>query len=257
MVLTWAAVLMLVIRAAVAITEGRVRASGWPLWRCGSAAVALVLHDVIVGWALLAGLGGAAYALLLPFDLGDAWTTIAEVAACGAAVLASSAVLRRRHGLNARAMAGRGRRVAEPCQTARARLLGSIELAGVRGAARWIDVRLESCLRRSGGTADQVLPALWPAVRLRLREVPGTPRTEVALLLLQAQAVMEDASPARERMLTLLHLVYERAGRPGVRGAVEQARRAPVRHGRPGPATTWGSAPVAVPSPVRARTPAL
>jgi hypothetical protein len=242
---------VLVARVAVAWTEGRLRASGWPLLRCGPAGPALVLHDVAVGWAclaVLAPLGGWAARLA---GL-DERTTAVVVGACALGAFAlSEALVRRRRGVGLRALARPRHRVAEPCPPARRKLLDAVELAGVRGVARWIDARLDRGLDRNGGGVEQLLPALWPGVRLQLREAPGTPRTEVGLLLRQAQSIMEDASPARERMLTLLHLVHERAGRAGVLAALDQARRSPVRHGRSG-AAAWGASPDAIPRPVAA-----
>lgn len=248
-VLRSAAVFLLVARLAAAWTEARLRASGWPLLRCGPMAFALLWHDVLVGWVCLAALGGLGRWAVLRVGLAEGAATSGVVVACLLAAALSEALLRRRRGIGLRSLLRPRHRVAEPVPPVRRRLVDAVERAAVRQVARWIDGEIDRGLDRNGGGADQLLPALWPGVRLALREAPGVPRTEVALLLLQAQAVMDDASPARDRMLALLHLVYARAGRAGVRAALEQARRSPVRHSRPGPAA-WSASPDAVPRPV-------
>jgi len=240
-----AAVLLPVALAAAAWTEARLRASGWPVVRCGAAVPALLVHDVLAGWGCLAGLGGLGRWTVGRAGLSGPVAVAVEITACLLAAALSEAVLRRRRGVALRSVCRPRHRVAEPVLTLRLRLLGAVERAGVRRITRWIDVRLDRGLDRNGDGADQLLPALWPGVRLQLREAPGTPRTEVGLLLMQAQAVMEDAAPARDRMYALLHLVYERAGCGGVRAALHQASRSPVRHGRSG-AAAW-----AIPSPTR------
>jgi hypothetical protein len=248
-VLRSAAVLLLVARLAAVWTEARLRAPGWPLLRCGPTAYALLLHDVLVGWICLAALGGLGRWVARHAGLPESAATSGAVAACLLGAALSEALLRRRRGVGLRSLLRPRHRVAEPVPTVRRRLLDAVEFAGVRQVARWIDGEIDRGLDRNGGGVDQLLPALWPGVRLALREVPGVPRTEVGLLLLQAQAVMDDASPARDRILTLLHLVHARAGRAGVRAALEQARRSPVRHGRTGPAV-WSASPDALPRPV-------
>lgn len=233
---------VVLVQGTAAVTEARLRVPGEPVWRCWPVA-ALVLHDVAVGLAVLAPV-----ALLAERWLPRAggvgvlvMTGAVLVALAGAAALG-----RRRRGPAVLALVAPRDRVAEPVPPLRARLLTEIERSGVRGTTRWLVAEAARCRLRCGATADQLLPALWPAVRLRLREAPGVPRTEVALLLLQAQTVMDDASPADERMLTLLHLVHDRTGRSGVRAALEQARRSPVRHGRP--VATWGAPAGVTPS---------
>jgi hypothetical protein len=246
---------VVLVRAAVAGTEARVRAPGWPLWRSGPAAALLVLHDVLVGASAVAMFAGAARGLCHVFEVETRLAAGLVALAAIVALMVSTAWLHRRRGIGFRSVLRPKNRVVEPCPTLRRRLLDSVELAGARGTARWIGAGLDRARRRCGATPEQMLPALWPPARLRLREAPGVPRTEVALLLLQAQSVMEDASPPGERMLTLLHLVHARAGRRGVRGALDEARRSPVRHGRSG-AAAWGASPQAVPTPVSPAAPA-
>lgn len=255
-VLASGAVLVAVVRASSAATEARLRVPGWPLWRSGVPAGLLVLHDIAAGISVAAVLAGGLRWLTASLGWQAGLAAGVDVLVPVVALVLSAAVLHRRRGIGFRSLLRPRNRVVETCPTLRSRLLDAVERSAVRGTARWISAGLERCRRRCGATPEQLLPALWPPVRLRLREAPGVPRTEVALLLLQAQAVVEDASPPGERMLTLLHLVHDRAGRRGVRGALDQARRSPVRHGRSG-AAAWGASPQAVPKPVQApgRTP--
>jgi hypothetical protein len=250
-VLTTGGVVVAVVRASSVVTEARLRVPGWPLWRSAGPVGLLVLHDVAAGISVAAALAAGMRRLTASLGWQDGLAAGVDALVPVVALVLSSALLHRRRGVGFRSLLRPRNRVVETCPTLRSLMLDAVERAAVRGTARWISAGLERCRRRCGATPEQLLPALWPPVRLRLREAPGVPRTEVALLLLQAQAVVEDASPSDERMLTLLHLVHHRAGRRGVRGALDQARRSPVRHGRSG-AAAWGSSPQAVPKPVQA-----
>jgi len=240
-------VLVAAVRAAVALAEARARAGDWPLGRCGAAVPVLVAHDVAVGFA--------AYTVLavLPVRLLPTVAALVPVpvATIGTllALLVSGSVVRRRRGLPFAAMGRPGALSQEPMLTVRGRLLVRIERRAARASARWIATRLERCRRRAGVPDEQLLPAVWAPGRIRLRESVGVGRTEVALLLLQAQAVVDDASPPHERLLTLLHLIHDRAGRRGVRSVLDATIRGPLRHGRTG-APSWGVGPGAVPGPM-------
>jgi hypothetical protein len=237
------AVLVAAVRTATALAEARLRAGDCPLWRCGRAVPALVGHDVAIG------LAGYALLAVLPARLATSLVDPALFAVLGSVLTLalSGPLLRRRRGLPLAAIGHPGAFAQEPMMTWRARLLARVERSALRVSARWIAERLDACRRRASVTDEQLLPAVWTPGRIRLRETVGVGRTEVALLLLQAQAVVDDASPPQERLLTLLHLIHDRAGRRGVRSVLEQAVRGPLRHGRAG-MPTWG--PGAVPGPM-------
>jgi hypothetical protein len=241
-VLAAAVLLTVLIRVVAALTEVRLRADGWPLWRCGPAALALAVHDGAVGLGVLGLLAGVPGWLLAgPFGADAGTARALTLALAAASVLLGSALLHRRTAFPLLVMLpGRLRRriAPDPTATWRVQLLATVEIRAARSVAEWIDARLDRTRRRSGATDEQVLAALWSPARIRLRETVGVPRTEVALLLMQAQAVMDDGSPPQERLLTLLHLVFQRAGCAGVRSVLDQAGRAPLRHGRAAAATT-------------------
>jgi hypothetical protein len=246
------------IRVVAAITEVRLLAAGWPWWRSGPVALALPLHDAVVGLAALAVLAGLPGVLLDGplgrwIGTGPGLARAAVLIGAALSVPAATALLRRRSGYPVplpAALATRLRRWApgDPAATCRVRLLATVELSAARASARWLGGRLERTLREADATDEQLLAGLWSPARIRLRETVGVPRTEVALLLMQAQAVMDDGAPAQDRLLTLLHLVYQRSGRRGVRAVLDQAGRSPLRHGRDG-APAWGTAPGALPLP--------
>ena len=233
-----AAVLVATVRGAVALNDARARAGDWPLWRCGPAVTALVLHDVaagLVACALFAGLpAGLAGTGPVPVTV----TVTVALLALGA----TGQLLRRRRGLPLAAVGRPGALAQEPILTLRGRLLAAIGHGAARASSWWVGAQLDACRRRASATDEQLLPAVWAPARVRLRETVGVGRTEVALLLLQAQSVVDDASPPQERLLTLLHLVYDRSGRRGVRTVLDQAWRGPLRHGRSG-APAWGPPP--------------
>jgi len=233
------------VRGAVGLADARLRAGDWPLWRCGAAVPTVVVHDVGTGLLALAVL------VAVPVRWLPAGVPPVPVVAAGAvaALLLSGVLVRRRRGLPFAAVGRAGALAQEPMLTVRGRLLVRVERRAARASARWIGDRLERCSRRAGVPDDLLLPAVWAPARLRLRESVGVGRTEVALLLLQAQAVVDDASPPHERLLTLLHLVHDRSGRRGVRSVLDQAVRGPLRHGRSG-APSWGVGPGAVPGPL-------
>lgn len=236
-------VVVVAVRAAVAAADARHRAGDWPWWRCGWTAAALLAHDV------LAGVAGFVVLAVVP---GNAVPGPAAAGTAGAgtvlALLLTGRLLRRRRGLPVATLGRRGALAQEPMLTLRGRLL--LRVAGVASQAtsRWIDGRLEACRRRTGVTDEHLLAAVWTPARIRLRETVGVGRTEVALLLLQAQAVVEDASPPLDRLLTLLHLVHDRSGRWGVRAVLDQAARGALRHGRTG-GTAWAPAAGGIPGP--------
>lgn len=227
-ILRVAATLMVVVRVAAGAAELRLRVPG-RLW-CGRwAAAGLLLHDVLVGLALLAVMGGGArWAVALTPASSSVVAAVTAVTA-GAAFVLAPELLHRRRGIGLQSRFRPRRTTSEPCPTLRGRIIDLAEREGRRAASRWVGARLERCRRSCGASHEQLLPAVWPAVRLRLRDEPGASRTEVALLLGQAQRVADDASPAQDRTLGLLHLLYERAGRRAVAAALEHARRTPVR----------------------------
>jgi hypothetical protein len=241
------AALVAAVRCTVALTEARLRAGHWPVRRCGWAPAAVAVHDVAAGLAGYLLLGA-----LPSLALGDGPARDVLAGVATALTLAvTGRLLHRRRGLPLAAIGRPGALAQEPMLTLRAGLLVRVERRAVRGASRWIVEQLDACRRRAATTDDQLLPALWAPARLRLRESVGVGKTEVALLLLQAQSVVDDASPPRERLLTLLHLVHERSGRAGVRSVLDQAVRGPLRHGRSG-APAWAPGPGAVPGPMPA-----
>jgi hypothetical protein len=235
------------VRAAVALAEARVRAGDWPLWRLGPWVTVLIVHDLAVGLAgyglfavlppaLLPG-GGAPAGAGAPAGIGG--PLLSGVAGTLAGLAVAGRLLRRRRGVPLRsigaAISNPGSLAREPLPTARERLLARIERHAERASARWIGAQLDACRRQSAASDDQLLSAVSVPVRFRLRETVGAGRTEVALLLLQAQSVLNDASPALERLLTLLHLVHDRSGRRGVRDVLGQARRGAGAARVPGP----------------------
>ena len=244
------AVLVTAVRAATALTDARLRAADWPVWRCGPAVPAVVGHDVLAGlggFVLFAGLP----ALLLSPSLPPGPVTLVGTAL---ALASTGLVLHRRRGLPLAALGRPGVLAQEPVMTVRARLLARVEREAGRASARWISARLDVCRRQASVPDEDLLGAVWAPGRIRLRESVGVGRTEVALLLLQAQAVVDDASPPLERLLTLLHLIHGRTGRRGVRRVLDQALRGPLRHGRSG-TPAWGTGPGAVPGPISTAPP--
>jgi hypothetical protein len=228
-----AVVLVVGVRAAVAVAELRPRLPGGQVWYGGTdcwPVVAVIVHDVLWGLALLGiiagGVGWAAVRIPVPTGAGPAVTVVAV----GLALAASSLVLHRRRGIGVGSTARPRRAVAVPRATLRSRLLDAAEREGFRAGSRWVDRQLEGCRRTCGATPEQLLPAVWSAVRQRLREITGVSRTETALLLVRAQEMADDVSPPEERMRALLHLLHERSGRRCVAGALEQVRRTPIRH---------------------------
>lgn len=210
------------VRMAVAAADARACTGRWPLHRCGGAAAGLLAHDA------LAGLVAAAAVLLpmqrlLPGPLGTALGAVLAVAGTGW-------WLGRRQGLPLAGLGRAGALARDPVPTVRDRLLTAVRQAATRDASRWIAARLDGSRRRASVTDDQLLPAVWAPARIRLRTAAGLGRTEVALILQQAQGIVEDGAPARERLLTLLHLVLDRAGRRGVRSALDQGGRVASRH---------------------------
>ncbi|MDQ1286594.1 MAG: hypothetical protein QG622_159 [Actinomycetota bacterium] len=237
-VLLAAIVVVTVVRVAVAVAELRPRLPGRRVMPDGRFAltlvVALVLHDVLVGLSLLGAVMGGVWRVLAVTSPGPGVRTVTVAVAAGTGFALGSWSLHRQRGVALRSTTRPRRTVAELCPTVRSRLLDAAEREGRRASSRWIDVRLERCRRQTGATHEQLLSALWPAVRLRLREVTGIPRTEMALLLVQAQAVADDVAPPEDRMRTLLHLLHDRAGRRVVAAALEETRRTPIRHVRSG-----------------------
>jgi hypothetical protein len=142
----------------------------------------------------------------------------------------TSALVRRRRGVRWQRLPGRAGRNRRP--TVRDTLLLAIERRANRAVSRWIAGRADHSRHRGAVTPELLLPALWPPVRLLLRESVGVSRTELVLLLRQAKAVLDDAAPAQDRLLTLLHLVHRGFGRAGVRRVLNQARRSPVHQAR-------------------------
>jgi hypothetical protein len=245
--LTGAAALTVLIRGTVAIADARARAGGWPVWRCGIVAAGLVAHDLVAGLLLLGVLavlpaerlaGSASFG-----DSGAVWIVLVGLVAT---TLLTPLLLDRRRAARPVRLAHRRRFAGEPRLSRRDLLLQAIERRSVRATSEWLAARAELCRRRTAATPELMLPAVWPPVRQVLRETAGVRRTDLSLLLQQAQAVADDASPAQERLLTLLQLVYDRAGRSGVRRVLDQARRAPLRHGRTG-APAWGLGSAAPP----------
>jgi hypothetical protein len=221
------AALVVAVRVAVAVAQARQRAGDWPPWRLLPSVAALVGHDVVVGLAGYGLLGVVPMSVLVP---AGADLRLVAVAGVLLALALSGRVLRRRRGLPVAALGAvlsrPGTLALDPLPTLRDALLATIERRAGRASAAWITGQLDTCRRRCAVTEDQLLPALLAPVRSRLRESVGVSRTEVALLLLQAQSVADDASPARERLLTLLHLVHQRCGRRAVRAVLEAARPA-------------------------------
>jgi hypothetical protein len=228
-----ASVVVAVVRAAVALADARRRAGGWPWWRTGAVG-AVVGYDVLVGLAL-AGLLIGLPAALMP---GTGRPDLLAAGGALAAVIVSGGLVHRRRGLPLAAMLRRRAVSADGLPTLRDRLLQRVDRAASRAVGRWVARRLDRCRRRAGATDEQLLPAVWTPARVRLRETPGAGRTEVALLLLQAQAVVDDSAPPRERLLTLLHLVHDRAGARGVRAVLDQAGRSSLRR----PMAPWNAA---------------
>ena len=238
MLLAGAAVLTGVVRVVVSLADTRARAGGWPVRGCGRAAAGLLLHDLVVGAAAFAVF------VLLPVELAGRWAGESArpwvlAAGLAASLLLTPSLLDRRRGAALVPGPRRRRLAAEPRPSRRELLLQAVERRSVRAVSSWLSVQVDRCRRRCAATAELLLPALWPPARQVLRETAGVSRTELTLLLQQAQAVVDDAAPAQERILTLLQLVHDRAGRGGVRRVLRQARRAPLRHGRAG-ASIWG-----------------
>jgi hypothetical protein len=227
------------IRGTAAVSAGQARAGGWPFWRSGPAALALVLHDVVIGAGVYAALA-VLPTRLLERQLGSGGWPTALLALLGsaAALLLGPILLRRRHGVPL-LLGVAGPAGPESRHPLREGLLLAVERGALRAVSRWIAAQADDCRRSGALTAEMLLPAVWPAVRWQLRDSIGAGRTELALLLLQAQAAMDDPAPATDRLLTLLHLVQHHAGRSGVRQALDQARQTPVRHGRAG-SPGWG-----------------
>jgi hypothetical protein len=245
--LTGAATVTVLIRGTVAVADARARAAGWPVWRCGIAAAGLVAHDVVAGLLLLGLLAMVpaewAAGSASPGGSAAVWIGLAGLVA---ATLLTPLMLDRRRAASPVRLTRRLRFAGEPRLSRRDLLLQAIERRSVRATSEWLAARAELCRRRTAATPELMLPAVWPPVRQVLRETAGVRRTDLSLLLQQAQAVADDASPAQERLLTLLQLVYDRAGRSGVRRVLDQARRAPLRHGRTG-APAWGLGSSAAP----------
>lgn len=231
------ALLVAAVRAAVALADARVRAQEWPLWRCGRVMAGIVAHDVVAGLAAYAVLAALPAAVL-------AGTSHVLVVAVGTllALVLTDGLLHRRRGVPLTAVGRPGALSLEPVITVRIKLLDRLQQVAARASARWIGASLDDARRRACVNDDELLAAVWSPVRIRLRETVGVGRTEVALLLIQAQSVVDDGSPPRERLLTLLHLVHDRSGRRGVRSILKQAVRGPLRHGRSGSAP-WGTPP--------------
>jgi hypothetical protein len=205
---------------------------------------ALAAYDVAVTSVSFVGLAW------LPTRLagsvgGDSTASWVAVIGSVLAGLAASAVLRWRPGRWSSMWSASLARPEDPLGR-RGRLLLDVERHAARAVSRWIMKRSDDCRRQAGVTPDQLLPAAWPAVRLLLRETDDREGMGLALVLSQAQAVVDDGSPAQERLLTLLQLVHDRTGPAGVRRVLDQAVRAPVRHGRTG-APVWGLGPTALP----------
>jgi hypothetical protein len=247
-----AAALTVGIRATVAVADARARSGGWPVWRCGIAVVGLVVHDLVVGLVLLGLLaalptetaaGAAFFGSSGTGSSGAVWVVLAGLIAT---TMLTPLLLDRRRAARPVRLARRLRFAGEPRLSRRDLLLQAIERRSVRATSEWLAARAEVCRRRTAATPELLLPAVWPPVRQVLRETAGVRRTDLSLLLQQAQTVADDAAPAQERLLTLLQLVYDRAGRSGVRRVLDQARRAPLRHGRSG-APAWGLGASAAP----------